>query len=74
MKQGAIGFITVKRGIGEEVRHEDEARKSKGRLFVYWQNNSFKEVLDEAGFTVLREHDRPYNEHTYNLTYFVQVK
>lgn len=47
LKNQGIGFITIKEGEGERV---DE---KTGRLFTYYKEDEFREVLESAGFSVL---------------------
>jgi SAM-dependent methyltransferase len=69
LKTGALGFIAIKRGSGEHIQ-EDEYGK---RLFVYWENDEFKDVLRADGFCVEREGYKPVSERTKWLTYFVRA-
>ena len=47
LKNQGVGFITMKDGEGERI---DE---KTGRLFTYYKEDEFREVLESAGFSVL---------------------
>ncbi len=49
LKQGGVGFISLKEGQGEKVETETQ------RLFTYYQSGEFKEILVNIGFKVLYE-------------------
>lgn len=71
LKSGAIGFITIKEGIGEQVRIESEDPTSR-LFFTYWDTESFKAVLHRNGYEVLREGRRIHLDVDW-LTYHVRV-
>lgn len=47
LKKDGIGFITMKEGEGEQI---DE---KTGRLFTYYKEHEFRDVLESTGFFVL---------------------
>ena len=47
LKDGGIGFITMKEGEGERV---DE---KTGRLFAYYNEDEFTNILESTGFSIL---------------------
>ena len=73
MRRGAIGFITIKEGIGEGLEQKTEL-DGGGRFFAYWQNNEFKKVLTSNGFEVIEEEYRPSSERSKWLIYFVKAQ
>lgn len=70
MKSSATGFIAIKEGEGEEVEDGEFGQ----RLFTYWRNNDFKQVLSKSGFTVVSEDYRPMSERTRWLTYIIKAE
>lgn len=66
VKDGGIGFITIKEGKGER---EDET----GRLFSYYTRQEFSQILKSNGFEVLEFDRKPVTEKTIWLIYFVRV-
>jgi 2-polyprenyl-3-methyl-5-hydroxy-6-metoxy-1,4-benzoquinol methylase len=71
VRQGGIGFISVKKGYGEKIE-SDVALKNDKRLFVYWQSNEFKQLLKTQGFEILDESERPMSSQTTWLIYIVR--
>jgi ubiquinone/menaquinone biosynthesis C-methylase UbiE len=54
IKPGAIGFISLKAGEGEQVtKHKLNDSKGLERLFVYWSKEDFTEVLNKNSFEIL---------------------
>ena len=54
LKPGAVGFISLKKGEGEEI---DSAT---GRLFSYFTTEEFTEIVKEQGFTVIQQFEKTY--------------
>lgn len=73
MAPGAIGFISVKQGTGEHLEVDDKHTGNNKRLFVYWQGEDFRQVLEENNFEVLEEGYKPMSERTRWLTYMVKA-
>lgn len=66
VKEGAVGFISLKEGDGEELDHYD----GFPRYFMYWQEEEFTNELDRAGFDLLDFYIKPARKNF--LCYFVQ--
>lgn len=67
VKNGGIGFISIKQGEGEL---EDET----GRLFSYHTQDGFADLLIKNGFEVIEKDIQPMSESTIWLIYIVKVK
>jgi ubiquinone/menaquinone biosynthesis C-methylase UbiE len=75
-RPGAIGFISVKDGAGEQLtehRFRDKEENLK-RMFVYWSKGDFENVLNKNGFKVLDYTYRPISEKTKWHIYIVKNK
>jgi SAM-dependent methyltransferase len=72
IKQGGLGFISIKQGVGENMETDGHMQGSK-RYFVYWQPEDFRVVLQTNGFEVIEASVRPLSERTRFLTYIVKV-
>ena len=66
-KNDGIGFISIKKGEGEMVDDTE-------RLFVFYSQDEFKNILIKNGFEILDSGIEPVSEKTTWLTYFVKVK
>lgn len=66
MKDGAIGFISLKEGDGEELDHYD----GLPRYFTYWRHEEFVAELREAGFKIIEAYKKVARINF--LCYFVQ--
>lgn len=53
VKEGAIGFISLKNGVGEKVEQEVLGGKPFDRFFAYWTKDEFIKVLSDNGFSVV---------------------
>jgi len=54
VKQGGVGFITLKEGDGETILEENNRyNKEFVRLFSYYQHDEFSKILKNNGFEVL---------------------
>jgi SAM-dependent methyltransferase len=73
MKRGAIGFIAIKEGDGEQLEATNANTGGDERYFVYWSDNDFSNKLADNGFTIVERDNKPMNERTQWLTYIVQV-
>lgn len=73
MKPGAIGFITIKEGEGEELEPDNRSGQGSKRYFVYWSDADFTQKLDQNGFEVLERGYRPLSPRSKWLTYFVKI-
>ncbi|OGG07211.1 hypothetical protein A2872_00785 [Candidatus Gottesmanbacteria bacterium RIFCSPHIGHO2_01_FULL_42_12] len=67
VKDGGIGFISIKQGEGEQ---EDET----GRLFSYYSQEEFAELLKENGFEVIEKDIQPMSEKTIWLVYLIKIR
>ncbi len=52
LKTGAVGFISLKEGEGEELDHFD----GLPRYFTYWREEEFARELEHAGFRIIAFH------------------
>ncbi len=52
-KSNSVGFISLKKGEGEEEREDED-----GRHFSYFNEDEFKKILHLEGFSVLKFFDR----------------
>lgn len=68
-RAGALGFISVKEGIGEKL----ETDSFGSRFFTYWQNEDFQKTLSKLSFAIEYNGYRPMSERTRWLTYIVRV-
>lgn len=66
IKKGGIGFISMKTGEGEV---ED---KESGRLYSYYSQEEFRDVLKRNGYKVVEEKTRPGEKEIW-LCYWVRV-
>ncbi len=69
----AIGFISLKDGIGEKVEHDEINGKQLERFFSYWQKDEFAKMLQENGYTVIDYSYHPMSEKTRWHCFFVQT-
>lgn len=70
MKPGAIGFISIKEGKGEDIEVRRGIR-GYDRLISYWQKEDFRKVLNAEGFEVIEEGEKPYKDSIW-LTFIVR--
>ncbi len=73
VKNGGVGFISIKQGEGQKVEEDDMNRGHK-RLFAYWQDDEFQNTLKRNNFEIIENRVRPTNERTTWLVYFVRNK
>lgn len=66
MREGAIGFISLKQGDGERLE-EDK------RFFAYYSEKEFRQILQRNSFDVVQTTVHPMNEKTTWLCFFVRV-
>lgn len=65
LKPGAIGFISLIDGNGEELINEDwDNNTSYKRFFAYWTKNEFTKILEKNNFVVV---DYMFNNETNRL-------
>lgn len=69
----AIGFISLKDGVGEKVEHDEIDGKQLERFFSYWQKDEFAKILQENGYTVVDYSYHPMSEKTRWHCFFVQT-
>lgn len=72
VRDGAIGYITIKEGDGERIETDDENAAAK-RLFVLWHDEAFREELARAGFEVVKYERAEITARTIWLMYFVRA-
>ncbi len=74
LKPGAIGFISIKQGIGEQVFDEQLHDGTPiSRFFSFYQPDEFKEILLKNGFETLDSKIRPISVRTTWLIYIVKA-
>lgn len=74
VKPGGVGFISIKRGVGEENLIEDISGQTFERYFVYYSDEQFKEVLERNNYRILKNQTRIMSEKTTWLCYFIEVR
>lgn len=67
VKQGGIGFISMKSGAGERTDPET------GRWFSYYSQKEFKEVLERNGFNIIDQETRK-GEKDWWIVYYITKK
>jgi SAM-dependent methyltransferase len=74
LRPGAIGFITIKDGKGEELEgFEIEPGAVLKRFYTYWSKEGFAKKLEDNGFKVLDYKYRPENNRQLWHCYFVRL-
>jgi 2-polyprenyl-3-methyl-5-hydroxy-6-metoxy-1,4-benzoquinol methylase len=68
LKNNGIGFITMKEGDGERI---DE---KTGRLFTYYKEREFRDVLKSTGFSVLEVERRDTEKDNWLIFYVKKVE
>ena len=75
VKSNGIGFISIKKGKGEKVEEDEpEMEDKKPRLFSYYQEKEFNEILERNNFEIIGFKERPMSEKTIWLVYFVKAR
>lgn len=70
-----VGFISVKKGEGERIESEEARLPSvHQRLFSYYSEGEFKDVLLRNNFTILKSYLKPSGGKTTWLVFFVQAQ
>lgn len=70
-----VGFISVKKGEGERIESEEARLPSvHQRLFSYYSEGEFKDVLLRNNFTILKSYLKPSGGKTTWLVFFVQIR
>lgn len=73
VRNGGVGFITVKQGEGEKIELEEAQTPGvHKRLFSYYSEDEFKDILDRNKFEVLESYVKPTQGRTTWLVFFVQ--
>ncbi len=75
VKSGGVGFISIKEGEGERMMSEDAQIGEMGfsRLFSFYSQSEFEEVLKRNGYEVEEFQYRPISEKTKWLVFLVRV-
>ncbi len=74
VKDGAIGFITLKGGEGSEVeKYEIEKGVVLERFYQYWDKDEFIKTLAKSGFRVIDYEYRPESKRQKWLCFFVKA-
>lgn len=71
VRPGAIGFISIKEGMGEELERKIDL-DGDGRLFTYYQRDEFQDILSTDGFEIIKHGYKPHSERSKWLTYHVR--
>jgi hypothetical protein len=72
-KTGAIGFISIKDGEGEQVISKKLDGRTLKRFFALWNRDNFEEVLNKNGYEVLDYDYRIVSANTHWHMFFVKV-
>lgn len=73
VREGGIGFISIKKGLGEKVEQDEPAMEDKReRLFAYYQKGEFADVLGRNGFEIIEFSEKPVSERTTWLVFLVR--
>jgi ubiquinone/menaquinone biosynthesis C-methylase UbiE len=73
VKPGAIGFISLKIGEGEGMRHDIVDGQELQRFYSYWSKDEFSKVLKKNNFELLDYTIRPYGDQRVWQCFFVKV-
>ncbi|TSC89420.1 MAG: type 11 methyltransferase [Microgenomates group bacterium Gr01-1014_5] len=75
VRDKGVGFISVKQGEGERMEFEEaHAPSVHQRLFSYYSEDEFKDVLLRNNFTTLEFYLKPSGGKTTWLVFFVQAR
>lgn len=75
VRNDGIGFISIKQGEGQKIEEDEpDMEEKRTRLFAYWKDEEFQEVLNRNSFEVVETMVRPMSERTTWLIYLVKVK
>ncbi len=55
LRKGGVGFISIQGGTGEHMEVSSFAPELPRRLFAYYAQDEFRELLARAGFVVIRQ-------------------
>jgi len=67
LRNEGVGFITMKEGEGERIE------KKTGRLFTYYKEEEFRDVLESTGFSVLEVGRRDTEKDNWLIYYVKKV-
>ena len=73
VRNGGIGFISLKQGEGEELEERVVDGSEDKRFFAYYSEEGFKKILLKDNFEVLQAKLHPISEETTWLCFFVRV-
>lgn len=73
MRNGAIGYISLKEGTDEVLRDTDAKGFKDRRFFAYYSEEEFGEILRKNGFEILRMITHPMKGEPTWLCFFVKV-
>ncbi len=68
VKSKGVGFISIKKGKGERIEDDEGPR-----LFSYYQEKEFKNILNRNNFEIIEFKEKEMSEKTIWLIYFVRV-
>lgn len=72
VKNGGIGFISLKRGEGEKFTEGDHVGISYKRFFSFWHEDEFTSILQKNYFEILESYELEHSNKRW-LTFFVKV-
>lgn len=71
LKDGGIGFISLKKGEGQGFVEGDHVGISYKRFFSFWEEDEFKSILEENGFEVVESYELEHSNKPW-LVFFVK--
>lgn len=72
LNRNAIGFISIKDGVGERIEIEEIGGERLERFFAYWSKDDFLNVLTIGGFETIDYTYRPMSANTKWHCFFVK--
>ena len=73
IRPNGIGFISIKQGRGEKIVEDESEMPGEKRLFVYYSQKGFKNILEKNGYRIIKSYLVPMSERTTWIIYFVKV-
>ncbi len=74
IRPGAVGFLTIKDGAGEELEDFEIEGENLTRFYAYWSRDDFEDVLKKHQFKIVDYNYRPVNSRQQWHCFFVQYK
>lgn len=72
VKNGGIGFVSIKKGEGERFVEGDHIGIPYKRFFSFWYEDEFASILQKNGFEVLESYELKHTDKMW-LSFFVKV-